>query len=97
MGDTTVLAAGTTVATSTDITVPAGKSAVIKPLCSVAVPPSVQLQIVLVVTGGAPQHVEYLGAQPIVVTNPTDTALVYQVKRPSLAGSGYSVVAVATT
>ena len=97
MGDTTVLAAGTTVATSTDITVPAGKSAVIKPLCSVPVPASVQLQIVLVVTGGVPQHVEFMSDRPIVVTNPTDTALVYQVKRPSLAGSGYSVGAVATT
>ena len=97
MAQTTILTAGTTAATSSDVTVAAGANAVISPfVASGVLPASVELAIYMV-TPGADVFVAELNNRPEVVTNPTATAIVYRVRRPDMSAYGVGVGVVAIT
>lgn len=97
MAQTTILAAGTTAATSLDVPVAAGASAVISPfVASGAVPASVELAIYMG-SPGADVFVAELTNRPEVVTNPSATAITFRVRRPDISAYGVGVGVVAIT
>ena len=97
MAQTTILAAGTSADTSSDVSVAAGANAIFALLAASVPPDSIQLAIVIAITGGAEAFVGYLGNEPVVVTNPSGSEIVYRVKREDVSGYGLNVGAVAIT
>lgn len=98
MAQTTVLAAGTTAATSTDITVAAGAKVVVSMYFADDVYPADVELLVMLDTPGGDLPVDVLRVDPktreggaIELRNDTTTAMVYRVKRPATA---YSVGAI---
>lgn len=84
MAQTTILAAGTSAATSTDILVAAGASVTVGLFSAAAIPPEVRLQI-LIDTPSADDVVGVLtGAEPVMVLSGPGT---YRVSRPLIGVS----------
>lgn len=92
MAETTILAPGTSAATSTQVSIAAGKTAIFAAyVASGAIPGSVEVALKLEVAGGVPVPIDMLRMdKPTTIHNPTETAISVIAVRPALSG-GYSV------
>ena len=92
MAETTILAPGTTGATSTAVPIAAGKTAIFAAyVASGAIPGGVEVALKLEVSGGVPVPIDLLRMdKPTSIHNPTETAISVIAVRPALSG-GYSV------
>lgn len=98
MAQTTILAAGSGAATSSDVTVPPGGTAIVSMFIAAgSIPGSISLDVNLVTTAGAIARIGSINGEfpATAIYNPTATAMVYRITRPNIASSGYSVGAIA--